>query len=215
MPRVGPELTLPFIVGTEEAFGEHLALRLEPWLTEDLEIYARSIAQMFNRVLEVAEEAGSEGEPEWIPAWGKLLSVELCPPEALGYLAQYVGIELPVTASTEEARAIIRREAGFQRGTTKAVEEAISSKLSGAKQFLLIERENATGAETGYWFVVVVAPAEVPSRKELEAAINKVKPGGVFYTIEEVTSPSWLSSTKTWETVAGTVTWANVKEGDT
>lgn len=112
-------------------FGVRLVAALQPWVTEDLEKVCAAIGAMgFNSLLELIEEEGTEGEPGWVPAWGKLFNPELCPPQGLQFLAKLVGVVLPVGCSEAEARALIKAESGLQRGTEASVKAAIERGIS-------------------------------------------------------------------------------------
>src|SRR5215510_8454087 len=49
-------------------------------------------------------------------SWGDLVDPDTCPPEALGWLAQMVGIRLPQQIFADDARQIIHRQDNFRRG---------------------------------------------------------------------------------------------------
>src|SRR6478609_5061479 len=96
----------------------------------DLDLYMEAIARMWEPVKELTEETGSDGEPDYIPPWGVLFSADTCPPRWLPYLAMYVGVQIPAGATVAEARALVKAEAGFQRGTVKSIETAIRRVLA-------------------------------------------------------------------------------------
>jgi hypothetical protein len=164
--------------------GKRLVAQLEPWMTPDLALYCDALGIMFQSVAELVEEVGTDGEPEFMPPYGKLFDPDLCPYDKLGYLAQYVGVTIPITASEPEARALIKEEQGFTRGTLASIEVAVRKSLTGAKAFQIVERRNAANKADAYWFLILVYEAgELPSQAVLETNVNAVKPGGVFYTI--------------------------------
>ncbi|HEY2181314.1 MAG TPA: phage tail protein [Solirubrobacteraceae bacterium] len=190
-------------------FGQRLEERLEPWMSPDLARYVDAIGVMYQPILELAEEEGSDGEPGWVPAWGRIMDPTLCPPKALRWLAQFVGTELPITASTEESRKLIKEHQGFQRGTLPAIEAAIRRVL-GAAPFTVKERTNAAGEEKAYWFVVIVGTGK--SSTALKEAIEAVKPGGVQFTVIEATN-DWINGVKAhWTEVTVPATWAAMVE---
>jgi hypothetical protein len=191
-------------------FGKRLADHLAPWMTDDLGRYSQAIGGMFDPVAELAEEEGTDGQAGYIPSWGKLLNPELCPASILPYLGQYVGVTIPPGASEAEARAAIKREAGLERGSLASIEAAIRTVL-GAAPFTVQERTAADGSPSAYHFNVLVGIGK--SSAALRAVIEAVKPGGVMFTILEVAG-AWIQGADTWAAVAGTVTWASVKEGE-
>jgi hypothetical protein len=192
-------------------FAQRLEARLEPWLTPDLSRYIRALGAMFQPILDLAEETGQDGEAGYEPAWGKILDVNLCPPQALGYLAQFVGVSLPTTVTTEEARALIRAEGGFERGTRQSIEAAIERVLGPSVTFTIEERTNLGGEEKAYWFIVIVSPGH--ASKALNEAIESVKPAGLLFAVVEVEG-SWLAGTLAWNEVAEGVQWGTVVEGE-
>jgi hypothetical protein len=111
-------------------FGARLVGKLAPWLTDDLSRYADAVGVMFDPVLELAEEEGTDGEPGYVPSWGKLLNPELCPAKFLPYLGQFVGATIPVGASESEARQIVKAESALERGTRASIESAIERSIS-------------------------------------------------------------------------------------
>lgn len=213
-------------------FAEGLIARMEPWNTgpvvdgsTDLERYLRALAAPFEPILELAEEEGSDGEDGYVPAWGKLLDVELCPAKALGWLATLVGVTLPVGASETEARALIKAHAGFSRGTRASIESAIERNLAPGTTFQVVERRNLADEESAYHFVVTIKGKgliqtwfdlkgsweslsgswENLSGGEgfVRAAINEVKPAGVFYSIILAEGTPWLDLEGSWESLTG------------
>lgn len=191
-------------------FGKRWITKLEPWRTDDLGRFVDAVGQMFEAVLELTEEEGEIGKPGWVPSWGKLFNPELCPAPYLGYLAQYVGVELPKEATEAEKRALIKAESGLERGTLKAVEAAVE-RVAG-KPFSVVERTAASGAEDAYHFLVFVGTGK--ATPELTAAINSVKPGGVFYTVTEVKN-AWINvaAGKKWSEATAAEKWSEAKEG--
>lgn len=150
----------------------------------DLERYLKAIAVMYEPFLELAEEAGSDGTTSFVPAWGTLFNPTLCPEDALSYLAQYVGVHLPMGASEFEARQLIKEHAGFERGTLKAIEGAVSRAMSGSKLFRIIERTGPTGAEEAYYFLILIFNAgELISEATLIENVNAVIPAGIWYKL--------------------------------
>lgn len=191
--------------------GKRYVQKLAPWITEDLERYADSIGLMFQQVLELAEEEGSQGEPGWVPAWGKLVNPTLCPGKYLFFPAQMAGVELPKVVSEAEARELILGEAALQRGTTASIEAAIKRVLGAGVKFTVEERTNLKGEPDAYFFTVIVPPGK--GSKALNEAIENVKPGGVLFGVVEIEG-SWLAGTLKWNEVGAGVQWATVVEGE-
>lgn len=192
-------------------FAERLALRLEPWWTPDLGRKIMAIAAPIEPILELAEEHGEDGTAGYVPAWGELFEVENCPPQYLGYLAQFVGVALPKEASTAEKRALIKEQPASRRGTRTAVEAAIKSVI-GSAPFTIQERTEANGTAGAYHFNVIVGTGQ--SSAALVQAITEVKPAGVFFTVIEV-SGAWINVAggKKWSEATALEKWSEAKEG--
>ncbi len=193
-----------------------LIAKLAPWNTEaatsDLERYAKAIAKPYEAVAEVAEEVGEPGQPGWVPPYGKIFNPTTCPNRFLPWLGMFVGVEVPKMATETEARALIKEEPGLIRGTTEAIEGAIyrNTKITRTSQTLvergiLIERREASGAESQWWGIIAVEAALIPSLAALEAAVNKVKPAPIFFTYATSAKYTWAEATGKWE--ADTFAW--------
>jgi hypothetical protein len=190
--------------------GKRLIPKLEPWLSEDLEIYADSLSQVFQAVLEIAEEEGTQGEAGWVPAWGKLMNPLTCPGKYLPYLAQFTGTEIPKTSTEEEARRILIEECNLFRGTLKHLEFVIKAIL-GTTPFAIEERTNPLGEEKGYFFLVLVPPGH--NSVALREGVEGAKPGGVLFEVIEVEG-AWISGGLTWEEIGSGVLFESIKEGE-
>ncbi len=190
-------------------FEAQLIERLEPWLTPDLERFAKAVGVMFDATLEVAEEEGEDGRAGYVPAYGKLLNPNTCPFKDLGYLGNFIGVEIPKVATEAEARALVKAEAGLKRGTTRSVEEAIKAIL-GAEPFTIQERTSASGTEAAYHFNVLVGTGLATSA--LKEAIEAAKPAGLQFSVLE--GEIWLLGGKKWETVTAGKTFATIKVGE-
>lgn len=111
-------------------FGERLFARLEPWQSDDLARFCDALGVMFDPVLELAEEVGTDGEPGYIPPYGRPFDPDECPYDALGFLGNFIGVPIPVGASEAEARALVKAESGLNRGTRSSIESAIQRSIS-------------------------------------------------------------------------------------
>src|SRR4051794_27842626 len=80
--------------------------------------------------VQVAEVFDPEGD---VPPFAPLLDVELCPAWALPWLGQLVGVQVPPSATDEQARELVRSVAGFKRGTPAAMRAAILPLLTGGQ----------------------------------------------------------------------------------
>lgn len=192
--------------------GKRLEARLEPWLDPagDLARKCDAVGVMFQSMLEVAEETGEDGTAGYIPAYGKLLDPVTCPAADLPYLGQYVGVTVPTGATEAEARALVKAEAGLERGTRKAIEAAIKRVL-GVAPFTIQERTAKGGGAAPYHFNVLVGIGK--SSAALIAAIEEQKPGGLQFSVIE-TAGAWIAGSKKWSEVAATKKWSAIVEGE-
>ncbi len=204
---------MTYAAGT--ALGKRLEARLEPWLDTpgDLARFSDAIGQMLQNVLELAEEEGEDGSAGYVPAWGKLFEVKVCPYKDLGFLGQFVGVAIPTKATEAEARKLVENESGLERGTRKAIEMAIERVLGAGEPFLIKERENKAGEAKAYWFLVIVKKGKVTTA--LKEAIEAVKPGGVQFSILEVEN-AWLEGAagKKWSEIGAGKKWTGMLEGE-
>lgn len=214
-------------------FAERAIERMAPWNTgpvidgsTDLERYLRALAAMFEPVEALAAEVGEDGAPGYTPAWGTLLDVDTAPADALPYLAMYVGVVLPTGVSEAEARELIKTHAGFSRGTRASIEAAIERNLAPGTTFQIVERRTLADAEDAYHFVITIKGKGIVqtwftlkgsweglsgswenlSGNEgfIRAAVNEVKPAGVFYSIILTEGTPWLDLEGSWENLTGT-----------
>src|SRR5579884_1008331 len=111
--------------------------QMQPWSSPDHDTYLTALGAMFEQITQLSMDYGNDGDPDYVPGWGALLDVDLCPTEFLPYLAQFNGTVVPSGADDATARAIIRAEAGMQRGTPAAMKAAALRNLTGAHPLLV------------------------------------------------------------------------------
>lgn len=115
------------------------------------------------------------------PGWSLLLDVERCPPEALGWLAQFVGVRLLKNASDEANRERIAATDGFHRGTLAAIKAAAQATLVGNRSVFVTERDHdpADTPDYAYYLTVETYRGQTPDPTATENAILAQKPGGI------------------------------------
>jgi P2-related tail formation protein len=187
------------------SFTDEYQTALAPWMNPSLEIYSAAIGGMFEEVWSLVQDRGSDGDPDYVPGWGVLFDVDLCPTAYLPYLAQFVGVVVPTGADDATTRALIRAEAGTQRGTVASIRSAVQRNLTGTQSCFINERVRLDGTPDAYAFVIVVRPSEVTSVAAITAAVDLVKPAGLVYWLVQSDSWTWASATHTWS--ADTMTW--------
>lgn len=107
-----------------------LAERMAPWLTDSLAMYLDSIGSMLDPLYALAIDQGSDGDPDYVPAWGSLFDPTLCETDDLPYLGQFVGVGIPTGADDAHARALVTAEAGKNRGTPVSIQSAVQRSIS-------------------------------------------------------------------------------------
>jgi Phage tail protein (Tail_P2_I) len=119
-------------------FTEGILNSLAPWLTPRIDPQGAhlnqvtALAAMFEQVFAIVADQGSPDEPASYQAgWSTLLDPSTCPTAFLPYLAQFIGASVPPGTEDATARAIIRSEQGFQRGTPGAIVAAAQRFLTG------------------------------------------------------------------------------------
>lgn len=113
--------------------------------------------------------------------WAIMLSPDLAPPEALGWLAQFVGVTLDVGLTVEEQRARIKSADGWRRGTVAAMRGAVAGHLTGSKTFSFRERYDYLNPniDAPYHMEIVTYTAETPDPVAALTAIMSQKPAGI------------------------------------
>src|SRR5262249_13772648 len=114
-----------------------------------------------------------------------LLDPARCPPWALPWLAQLVGLRLPTTLSVPDQRAFISALASHNRGTPAALEAAAGLFLTGNKTVYFPERD-PTGTDPAYTLEVVTLDNETPDPAAVAAALQAQKPGGIILNYRHI-----------------------------
>lgn len=114
--------------------------------------------------------------------WGDIVDPDTAPPEALGWLAQIVGIRLPQQITADEARAIIKRQQNFKRGTPQGIIESIQPLLTGSQHVGIIERADGDP----YKIIISTITSETPDPAAVAALLsddgpNAVIPAGILW----------------------------------
>jgi hypothetical protein len=172
---------------------ERLRERTQPLAPNDEEYgYAHAY------LCEVGEVFDPDGD---IPPMAPLLDPDLCPDWALGWLAQMVGVALPAGVSPADARTIIRKVSGFQRGTRAALAAAAGLYLTGGKTVYFRERDQ-TAADPPYSLQIVTLVSETPDPAATLAAILRQKPGGIVLDYHTIVGWDYLQMSASYATYA-------------
>jgi hypothetical protein len=119
------------------------------------------------------------------PGWAIVFDVDTCPAWGLPWLAQLVGVQLPVGITEAEARDRIRVPVGFARGMVAATVAAAQRKLTGTRKVTVIERVEGNA----YQYTVVTRSSETPDPAGTERDIRAEKPVGLLLTYVVSTGP--------------------------
>lgn len=118
------------------------------------------------------------------PGWSLLLDVNRCPPEALPWLGQFVGVRLLKNATDEANRERITATDGFSRGTPAAIKGAAQATLTGNRSVFLTERDHdpADTPDYAYYLTVQTYAGQTPDPTATLNALIAQKPAGVVLT---------------------------------
>jgi Phage tail protein (Tail_P2_I) len=163
------------------SFAEGLYVALAPLARQDasygwaLLILCNAIGTLF-QVLEDYARDSPEG-----PGWSALMDLDRCPPEALPWLAQFVGVRLLPDSTPAEQRARIVATGGFRRGTPAALIGAAQATLTGNKTVVFRERDHdpADTPAYAYYLTVITYVSETPDPTATHNALLAQKPGGI------------------------------------
>lgn len=111
------------------------------------------------------------------PGWSAALDVDRAPEAALPWLAQFVGVRIPLGLDEAQQRARIRSTDGFRRGTPAALVGAAQQYLTGSKTVIFRERDGGA-----YKLKVWTRTSETPDSAKVLAALLEQKPAGITLT---------------------------------
>lgn len=111
-----------------------------------------------------------------------ILDVDVCPPWALEWLGQFIGVRVTPGDPNDpdwvdRARTEIHATTGFQRGTIDAMVAAAQLTLTGTKTVQVSERSGGPGQ-----LVVLTLAAETPDPVATERALRSQKAAGLVLT---------------------------------
>lgn len=153
----------------------------EPNQNWDLAQFLGGIGAMF-QIVEDYSRDGVDTTGKDAPGWSQMMDILRTPNEALGWLAQFVGVTLEVGLSDADQRARIQSTDGWRRGTVSALRGAAASTLTGTKTFAFRERYNPSvpGVDYPYHLEIVTYTAETPDPVATLSAITAQKPAGII-----------------------------------
>lgn len=197
---------------TLSALGERLRERTAPLAPTDA-THGWAHAHLCEAIMVMAAEVGAIYDPpDPIPPTAPLLDPTLCPDWALPWLAQLVGVQLPASATPEQARELTTNVAGWKRGTPAALRAAAGMYLTGNKAVYFRERDQGDP----YALEVVTLQGETPDPAATLAALIAQKPAGIVLRYRTVTGQDWQAvkdSGRTWRQVRDHyATWRDLRD---
>jgi hypothetical protein len=165
-----------------ESFAERMYVALAPLAQSDPEqawsllTYMNAIGVMFQLLDDLLRDS-----PEG-PGWSSLMDLNRCPPEALPWLGQFVGVRMPASYTPDQQRARIVATDGWKRGTVDAIKGAASATLTGNKTVFLHER----AYNDAYRLQVTTYDSQTPDPSATQAAIVSQKPAGIVLDYQHV-----------------------------
>lgn len=134
-------------------------------------IFVNAIGTMYEMVEDLVRDT-----PDG-PGWSPLMDLERCPDEALGWLAQFVGVRLLPGHTPDQDRQRIASTDGFHRGTPAAMRGAAQATLLPPATVVFRERYGDP-----YFLDVYTFDDETPDPALTERALIAQKPGGIVMT---------------------------------
>lgn len=119
--------------------------------------------------------------------WSIIFNVNTCPPEALPYLAQFVGVHFEDSLTVAQQRAKIIERPAFKRGTVGAVLAASKQHLTGSKFVFMEERFEGKA----YRLFIRTFTAHTPEPAQTLLDILTQKPAGIVLDYASVVAKTY------------------------
>lgn len=188
-------------------FQEELYAALAPLADQDaasawaLLLYVGGIASMFDQIETYARDDLSDpAAPR--PGWAIIMDADRCPPEALPWLAQFVGVDDRPALADVQRRAWIKGTGGMKRGTPSSLVAAAKQYLTGSQTVILKERDPSVASAFGgaYGLTVLTYTSETPDTNAVLNALLAQKPAGIILAYSTVTGWTYLTERTTYTT---------------
>lgn len=171
---------------------------LGPWARED---QSQDLLWFVNAIFsQIAPLYDLVSDSETHTGWGKLVDSREVPDWAIGWLAQFLGIDVPLNIDPEIQRErLLNPSTGWERGTPQAVKAAVRRVLTGSQYVEIYER---AGGDP-YVFEVRTVASQTPPLQVIIDEVNKVKPAGL---IMQHAFTQYIAEASSWaESFTGTV----------
>lgn len=139
----------------------------------------------------------SDGET--MQGWSVIFNVDTCPPKALPYLAQFVGVHFEDSLTVQQQREKIIERPAFKRGTPASMLAAIKQHLTGSKFVYMLERYEGHA----YRLLVRTFTAQTPAPAVTLNDILSQKPAGIVLDFAAVVSKIYMEWKTEYKTYAG------------
>lgn len=120
------------------------------------------------------------------PGWSTLMDPDVVPISALGWLAQFVGVDLLGGLTDAQQRQRVKETTGFARGTLASMEGAARQTLTGAQHVIVYERDTSA-----YHLTIRTYQTETPDPVLTEMVIRSLKPAGLVLVFQVVTGGTY------------------------
>lgn len=152
--------------------------------------------------------------------WGQLLDINICPTFALSWLAQFVGVNIPLGLTDAQMRQLIINQTNAKRGTAATLVGILQSFLTSTRLVQLFERN-----PDPYSFIIICQLSQMPGGAggvaaiAARAALIAAKPAGLIMSFliqegltwdEMVNYPistlgRWQDQTDTWDSLSSEI----------
>jgi hypothetical protein len=187
---------------THTRWGERLRERTQPLQPNDEQygwahaILCEALAKSYEQIAELIDP------PEPYPPWGPLFDINVCPGWALPFLAQAVGIRLPVGMDDAMARQVILEAAGHNVGKVSAIkavlQHALVSQNPPAPPTVWFRERDGSA----YRLEIVTLAAETPDPAAVETALEASIPGGLAWSFRYIDAWDYQAMTSEGGTYA-------------
>jgi hypothetical protein len=161
--------------------------QLQPILTSDLTAYAAAVASMWGELEPFIDDDAVND----IVGWQALFDVDLCPLIALPWLAQCVGERLPVGIDADTARAWIKLNPRWMRGTEQAIVNAVKRCLTGPATVQFGTRMHLDGIEDVDCIAVLTYTTQTPDPVAVQRALRDNVPADIIWEYAAVDGATW------------------------
>lgn len=126
-------------------------------------------------------------DTDTMKGWEVIFNVDTCPPEALPYLAQFVGVHFEDNLTVAQQREKIKGRPAFKRGTPGAIKSAAMKRLTGTRFVFMEERFEGKA----YRLLIRTFNSETPDPAATLSDILEQKPAGIVLDYESQAMKSY------------------------